>query len=133
MDTSNGRGALRYDCHDVLPSTRHVTLSGEADLATADQFEYDLRRLLDASWVTRLALDLTALRHLDCAALAALLAARDTAVARGQQLVITAAVGAPARVLLLSAVGELFGYPPPPGRVRQVPTAIEHANLPIAG
>ncbi|MGW2622026.1 STAS domain-containing protein [Micromonospora taraxaci] len=54
-----------------------------------------------------MALDLPPLRYLDCAALAALLAVRETALARNQQFVITAAVGAPARLLALSATGGL--------------------------
>lgn len=111
MDIARGRGVLRYDYHDARPSTRYVTLSGEADLATADQLKHDLRSLLASSRVTRLALDLTSLRHLDCAALSALLAVRETAAARGQQLTITAATGTPARVLALSAVGPIFGFP----------------------
>ncbi|MFI6263280.1 STAS domain-containing protein [Micromonospora sp. NPDC051006] len=77
MDDAIGRGVLRCDYRDVGASIRYVALSGEADLATADQLEDDLRRLLAPSWVLRLALDLTALRHLDCAALAALLAVRE--------------------------------------------------------
>ncbi|MER7892870.1 STAS domain-containing protein [Micromonospora sp. NPDC094482] len=125
MDDAIGRGVLRCDYRDVGASTRYVTLSGEADLATADQLEDDLRRLLAPSWVTCLALDLTALRHLDCAALAALLAVRETAVARGEQIVVTAAVGAAARVLVLGGVGELFDNPPLSGRISQMRTAIE--------
>jgi anti-anti-sigma factor len=113
MDIANGRVAiLRYDYRDVRPSIRYVILTGEADLATADQLEQDLRRLLAPSWVTHLALDLTALRHLGCTGLSALLAVREAASARGQQLTILAAVGAPARVLALCEVGQLFGYPP---------------------
>ncbi|MFI7604395.1 STAS domain-containing protein [Micromonospora sp. NPDC049366] len=122
MDDAIGRGALRCDCSDVKAGIRHVTLGGEADLASADQLRSDLTRLLAPSRVSCLALDLTALRHLDCAALAALLAVRETASARGQRVVITAAVGTPARLLTLSAVGELFDYPPHPAAPAQ-PTA----------
>ncbi|MFC3499515.1 STAS domain-containing protein [Micromonospora krabiensis] len=122
MDDAIGRGALRCDYSDVKAGTRHVTLSGEADLASADQLRSDLTRLLVPARVTCLTLDLTALRHLDCAALAALLAVRETAAAHGQRVVITAAIGTPARVLMLSAVGELFDYPPQPTAPAEFPT-----------
>ncbi|MFG3707972.1 STAS domain-containing protein [Micromonospora sp. NPDC047670] len=124
MGATSGRDALRCDYHDVPPGTRHVILSGEADLASAEQLRHDLIRLLASSEVSRLALDLTALRHLDCAALAALLSFRKIALARGQQLVITAADGAPARVLVISGVGRLFCYPPITTQVRQAPAVI---------
>ncbi|MDO3701418.1 STAS domain-containing protein [Micromonospora sp. C28SCA-DRY-2] len=123
MDTATCRGALRCDYHDVRPGTRYVILSGEADLATADQLEHDLRLLLTSAGVTRLVLDLTALRHLDCAALSALLAVRETALAHGQRVTITAAAGTPARVLTLSGVGGLFGCPQPLHGDRREPTA----------
>ncbi|WP_433319949.1 STAS domain-containing protein [Micromonospora chersina] len=120
MDEAIGRDVLRCDYYDVGLSARYVTLSGEADLANADQLERDLRRLMADSWVTRLDLDLTALRHLGCAALAALLAVREADSARGQEVVVIAAAVAPARVLALSAAGEPFDYPPAPGHDRQV-------------
>ncbi|KXK63944.1 hypothetical protein AWW66_00400 [Micromonospora rosaria] len=112
MVTTVDRTVLRTDYHDGTSGVRHVTLTGEADLATVGQLEDDLALLLAPRWVTRLAVDLTALRHLDCAALAALLAVRDHATARGQQVVITAAAGAPERVLALGDIGRLFDYPP---------------------
>ncbi|TDC38794.1 anti-sigma factor antagonist [Micromonospora sp. 15K316] len=113
MDITIGSGVLRHDYYDLAPSTRYVTLSGEADLATADQLGQELERLLSPSWVSCLTLDLTALQFLDCAALSALLAVRSSARTRGQQVTITAAARTPARVLAVTGMGRLFGYPPP--------------------
>jgi hypothetical protein len=45
-------------------------------------------------------------------------------LARGQQIAIIASAVAPARVLALTAAGQLFDYPPTPGRERPYPTAI---------
>ncbi|RKN20982.1 STAS domain-containing protein [Micromonospora musae] len=114
MDIIIGPGVLRHDYYDVAPSTRYVTLTGEADLANAHQLERELNFLLAPAWVTSLILDLTALQFLDCAALAALLAVRKAALTRGQQVSITAAASTPARVLAITAVGRLFSYPPRP-------------------
>lgn len=86
---------------------------GEADLASAENLQRGLKRLLSASWVAHLMLDLSGLGHLDCSALAALLAVREAAEERGQRVSVTTAVGVAAQVLAVTGVGEVFGYPPP--------------------
>lgn len=101
---------LRFDYHDIRPGTRHVTLTGEADLSTIEQLQHDLKRLLAPQWVTHLMLNLKTLRFLDCAALSALLRIREAALARGQRVTVTAAQGGPARVITLSGSGHLFDY-----------------------
>ncbi|MGK5741272.1 STAS domain-containing protein [Micromonospora sp. URMC 103] len=118
MNTFPDRGLLRCDVRDVSPGLRHVTVSGEADLATADQLERDLTASLSPAWVTHLALDLTRLRYLDCAALSVLMAVRQAALARDQQVTIAAATGSPERVLALTSAGQIFGYPPLPHGIR---------------
>ncbi|WP_165521941.1 STAS domain-containing protein [Micromonospora zingiberis] len=102
---------LRFDYHDVRPGTRYVSLTGEADLTTADQLQQDLGRLLAPQWVTHLRLNLTALRFLDCAALSALLQVREKAHEHGQQVTITAVRGGPARVIALSGGARLLHRP----------------------
>ncbi|MFC0505246.1 STAS domain-containing protein [Micromonospora costi] len=131
-------GLLRCDHHDVRPGLRYVTLTGEADLATADQLERDLGRLLAPAWVVHLALDLTLLRYLDCAALAVLVAVRQAASANSQKVTISAAGGTPQRVLALTGVGQLFGYPPPAvvsvpsTRYERMPPSLRQASLRFA-
>ncbi|GAA0406231.1 hypothetical protein GCM10009541_56740 [Micromonospora gifhornensis] len=99
---------LRFDHYDVRPGSRFVTLTGEADLSTIKHLQHDLGRLLAPRWVTHLTLDLKTLRFLDCAALAVLLRIRQTAMARGQRMTVTAAQGGPARVIALSGSGHLL-------------------------
>ncbi|MFF0717608.1 STAS domain-containing protein [Micromonospora sp. NPDC003816] len=101
MNVVTDQELLQFHHYDASPSTRHVTLSGEADLATATRIQHHLGLLLAPEWITHLELDLTPLRYLDCAALSALLVVRETAVARGQRITVTATSGT-ARVIALS-------------------------------
>ncbi|RKN50344.1 hypothetical protein [Micromonospora endolithica] len=128
MDIAADRGVLRADYHDRGPGAHYVTLTGallvrDARIAWLKPIwlpPVSSRTTLRACWPPpgplRLAVDLTALRNLDCAALAVQLPVRDYASSLGQQIVITAAAGAPARVVRLSAVNPLLGYPALPPR-----------------
>ena len=110
MDVVTDQELLTFHHYDASPSTRHVTLSGEADLATATRIQHHLGRLLAPEWITHLELDLTPLRYLDCAALSALLVIRETAAARGQRITVTATSGA-ARVIALSGAEHVLRAP----------------------
>ncbi|MFI7079339.1 STAS domain-containing protein [Micromonospora sp. NPDC049903] len=110
MNVVTDQDLLQFHHYDARPSTRHVTLSGEADLATATRIQHHLGQLLTPEWITHLVLDLTPLRYLDCAALSALLVIRETAAARGQRITVTATSGT-ARVIALSGAEHVLRAP----------------------
>ncbi|MFI7024426.1 STAS domain-containing protein [Micromonospora sp. NPDC049900] len=112
MNLVTDQDLLRFKYYDARPSTRHVTLSGEADLATTTVIRHHLGQLLTPPWVTHLVLDLTPLRYLDCAALSALLVVRETAATRGQRITVTVtATSSAARVIALSGADHVLRTP----------------------
>lgn len=84
-----------------------VEMSGELDLASADEFLAAVDEAAGAASV--LLLDLGAVSFMDSTGLGALIKVRNRVVDRGGEVRITATSGAVDRVLDLTGMAEVFG------------------------
>jgi len=105
---SSGWEASGWDARELPGRGRvEIAVSGELDLAAAEDFERALRASL-ASADTELALDLGAVTFLDSSALAVLLRVASEAEARGRRLRLAAASPVVRRVIEIAAVDGLM-------------------------
>ena len=84
-----------------------VEISGELDLASADQFLAAVSEAAEAA--TLLLLDLGAVSFMDSTGLGALIKVRNLVVDRGGEVRLTAVSAAVERVLDLTGMSEVFG------------------------
>ncbi|MFI9642079.1 STAS domain-containing protein [Micromonospora sp. NPDC051925] len=85
--------------------------AGELDIATVSGLERALDEALDRPGLLEIVVDLTAVTFLDSTAVAALLRGAAEAVGRGATLRLVDPQPVVARVLRITAVGQLLGLP----------------------
>ncbi|HEY8471151.1 MAG TPA: STAS domain-containing protein [Natronosporangium sp.] len=103
-----------------------LSLDGDLDMATAPVFAEAVSRLMAATTVGQLLVDLADVRFLDSSGVRALLQARRTAEARGVAFRVSRPGEAVAQVLRVAAVDQLLGVgetpaKPPPGAANPPP------------
>ena len=87
-----------------------VVVAGDVDMAATGALSRALARAARLRGVDVIQVDLTATTFLDAAAIGAILAARNAAVARRKQLTVCGAVGLPRRMLeITGTLGVLDG------------------------
>ncbi|SDT74738.1 STAS domain-containing protein [Actinoplanes derwentensis] len=92
----------------IHQGTRTVALTGELDLAAADQLLHLLRTELDTAGTAVVVVDLAAVSFLDSAALAAFVGAYNHADAAGLRFQLVNPVPSVRRVLDISGVYEVL-------------------------
>jgi anti-anti-sigma factor len=93
------------------PGRLVAALSGDLDLAVADDIAGELRSAVDRARPRTLALDLMAVDFCDCAALRALLIVRAECARVGCRMVISAMSPAMRWLLELTELDAVFGHP----------------------
>ncbi|KAB1911097.1 STAS domain-containing protein [Micromonospora sp. AMSO31t] len=88
-----------------------VSLVGDLDMAAAPAFDRAVDAVLDRPDLVEILVDLGAVTFLDSTGVAALLRAAAEAVGRGATLRVTAPQPLVARVLRITAVDVLLGWP----------------------
>lgn len=92
-----------------------VALTGELDLAVADELQRLLVSELDAPGTTTVVVDLADVSFLDSAGLGSFVTAYNHAVAAGHRFQLSNPVRAVRRILDISGVYDILGSPAAPG------------------
>ena len=110
--TDNQLWSFRTDDHDGTPT---VALTGELDLAAADELRTLLTDHLDRPGTTTVVADLSGVTFMDSAALGALIAAYQHATAADHTFVITAPTRGVRRIMEIAGIYEILTGAPLPG------------------
>ncbi|MEV6304104.1 STAS domain-containing protein [Actinoplanes sp. NPDC051861] len=103
--TDNQIWAYRIDDHDGTPT---VALTGELDLAAADELRAILTAQLDRPATTGVTADLSGVTFMDSAALGALIAAFQHAAATNHTFVITDAPRGVRRIMEIAGIYDIL-------------------------
>lgn len=102
---------MQVGTRDAEPGRVVLAPIGDIDIASVRRLERALEEVLDRPAVTEVLIDLAEVPFLDSTGVAALLRGAAEAVGRGAALRVTNPQPVVARVLRITAVGALLGFP----------------------